>query len=65
MTLVKQKNYYVDAETSDYIFEALAPFYQMPKNKTMLEIAEELIQSGEVSDKYTAEDLVKEFYNRL
>jgi len=37
----------------------------MPKNKTMLEIAEELIQSGEVSDKYTAEDLVNEFYERL
>ena len=64
MTQKKQK-IYVDAETSDYIFKALAPFYQMPKNKTMLEIAEELIQSGEVSDEYTAEDLVNEFYDRL
>ena len=62
---MKQRKIYVDAETSDYIFEALDVFYLMPKNKTMLEIAEELIQSGEVSDKYTAEDLVNEFYERL
>jgi len=62
---MKQQKIYVDAETSDYIFEALDVFYLMPKNKTMLEIAGELIQSGEVSDEYTAEDLVNEFYDRL
>ena len=62
---MNQRKIYVDAETSDYIFEELSIFYLMPKNKTMLEIAEELIQSGEVSDEYTAEDLVNEFYDRL
>ena len=33
--------------------------------QSAVEIAEELIQSGAVSDEYTAEDLVNEFFDRL
>lgn len=63
MTLVKQKNVYVDAVTSDFIFEELSGLQNNPKE--MLKEAQVMIENGMVSEQYTSKQIVKEFYNRL
>jgi hypothetical protein len=62
MTLVKQKDY-VDAVTSDFIFEELSGLQNNPKE--MLKEAQVMIENGMVSEQYTSKQIVKEFYNRL
>ncbi len=62
MTQTKQKKY-LDAVTSDYIFEELSGLHNNPKE--MFKEAQVMIENGMVSDKYTSKQIVKEFYNRL
>ena len=54
---------YVDAVTSDYIFEELSGLHNNPKE--MLKEAQVMIENGMVSEQYTSKQIVKEFYNRL
>ena len=54
---------YVDAVTSDYIFEELSGSHNNPKE--MLKEAQVMIENGMVSKQYTSKQIVKEFYNRL
>lgn len=54
---------YVDAVTSDYIFEELSGLHNNPKE--MLKEAQAMIENGMVSEQYTSKQIVKEFYNRL
>jgi|TARA_B100001094_G_scaffold270336_1_gene275110 hypothetical protein len=54
---------YVDAITSDYIFEELSGLQNNPKE--MLKEAQVMIENGMVAEQYTSKQIVKEFYNRL